>query len=336
MSTIRILIVDDDSSARQTTRAHLTRPGFEICEVSSGEAALEQLTHAAFDVILLDAMMPELDGFETCRRIKANPDWEGIPVVMVTALDSQQDRNDGLRAGADDFLTKPINGTELRLRIVAHSKVKAYHSLLDNVLPRSIARRLRTEPGFMADRADNATILFADIVGFVPFAAARSAQEVVSILDQIFSAFDQRSLEGGLEKIKTIGDAYMLAAGLGADEDPADAASRVVAAGIDFFRLISEINTQNGLSLRLRIGVNSGPVIAGVVGQSRLSYDLWGNTVNLASRMESQGLPNHLQISETTHALIGDSFALKPRGPQAIKGGGTVETWLIQAPSAED
>jgi len=330
VNNIRILVVDDDASARQTTRAHLARPGFQITEVASGEQALEILCDQEFDVILLDAMMPGLDGFETCQRIKANPRWDGVPIVMVTALDSQQDRNDGLRAGADDFLTKPINGTELRLRLIAHSKVKAYHALLANVLPPSIARRLRDEPGFMADRIENATILFADIVGFVPFSRERSAQEVVTLLDAIFSAFDQRCTEGEVEKIKTIGDAYMLAAGLSDHEDPGEAAVRVVSAGLDFFRVINEINAEHDVSLRLRIGVNSGPVIAGVVGQSRLSYDLWGNTVNLASRMESHGLPGHLQLSAATRALIGEGFELQARGPQEIKGGGQIETWLIQ------
>ena len=328
MSSIRVLVVDDDPSARQTARAHLDRPGFEISTVASGLEALKLLAEKEIDVILLDAMMPGIDGFETCRRIKANPNWEGISIIMATALDSQQDRNEGLRAGADDFLTKPINGTELRLRLTAHSKVKAYHDLLGNVLPPSIARRLRDEPGFVADRIENATILFSDLVGFVPFSRNRTASEVVGLLDQVFRAFDACCQTHSLEKIKTIGDAYMLAGGLHEDE-PDNAAVRVVSAGIDFFQLLDEVNQEHDLELQLRIGINSGPLIAGVIGQSRLSYDLWGDTVNLASRMESHGLPGHIQLSTSTRALIGGRFPLLPQGLREIKGRGELETWLI-------
>jgi class 3 adenylate cyclase len=207
--------------------------------------------------------------------------------------------------------------------------VKAYHDLLGNVLPPSISRRLRDEPGFVADRIKNATILFSDIVGFVPFARDRPANEVVGILDDIFRGFDQRCTQGCLEKIKTIGDAYMLAGGLYSVEDPADAAIRVVSAGMDFFGILEQVNEYHNLDLQLRIGVNSGSLIAGVIGESRLSYDLWGDTVNLASRMESHGRAGHIQLSANTRELIGDRFPLLPQGPREIKGRGEMETWLI-------
>lgn len=333
MNPIQVLVVDDTAAARDTIRAHLNRPGFTVVAVNGGLDAIRILEEREIDVILLDAMMPDMDGFETCHRIKSNPDWEGIPIVMVTALDSQEDRNDGLKAGADDFLTKPVNGTELRLRITAHSKVKAYHTLLGKVLPPSIARRLRDEPGFMADRIENATILFSDLVGFVPFSSTRPANEVVGVLDRIFRAFDQCCEHLCLEKIKTIGDAYMLAGGLHGEDDPAQAAKRVVTAGLDFFEILDQINAELDLSLNLRIGVHTGPLIAGVIGQNRLSYDLWGNTVNIASRMESQGLPGHIQISQTVRDLLDDQFELVPRGLQRIKGKGEMETWLIAAPN---
>jgi class 3 adenylate cyclase len=333
VSLIRVLVVDDDPSARQTAQAHLDRPGFQVVSVDSGLEALRVMAEEEIDVVLLDAMMPGIDGFETCRRIKANPDWEGTPIVMATALDTQQDRNAGLRAGADDFLTKPINGTELRLRLTAHSKVKAYHSLLANVLPPSIARRLRTEPGFVADRVDCGTILFSDLVGFVPFARSRPAAEVVGVLDHIFRAFDRCCESHCLEKIKTIGDAYMLAGGLHKDDAPEDAAIRVVSAGLEFFQLLEQVNTDHGLSLQLRMGVHSGPLIAGVIGQSRLSYDLWGDTVNLASRMESHGVPGRLQLSDSTRELIGDRFPLEDMGIRDIKGRGVMQTWMVRESS---
>jgi class 3 adenylate cyclase len=329
VNKINVLIVDDEPTARQTLLAHLNRPGFQALTACNATEAFEALAEHDVDVILLDVMMPDMDGFELCRRIKANPDWDAIPVLMATALDSQQDRNDGLAAGADDFLTKPVNPTELRLRLTAHSKARAYHRLLENVLPTNVARRLRDQPGFVADHVENATILFSDLVGFVPFTMSRSPSEIVGLLNEIFSLFDARCAERQLEKIKTIGDAYMLAGGLLVDEDPADAAIRVVEAGLDFFNVVAEMNKKHDLQLQLRVGVNTGPTIAGVIGKTRLAYDLWGNAVNLASRMESQGLPGHIQLSPSTRAMVGDRFALEARGAQEIKGRGLIETWLL-------
>jgi adenylate cyclase len=152
---------------------------------------------------------------------------------------------------------------------------------------------------------------------------------VVGILDEIFTAFDERAISVDLEKIKTIGDAYMMAGGLHQEEDPADAARRVVAAGVDFFGLVEQVNRAHGISLGLRVGVHSGPIIAGVIGRRRLSYDLWGDTVNLASRMESHGVVGHLQLSGATLALVGESPQMQARGSIEVKGHGPMETWLI-------
>ena len=156
----------------------------------------------------------------------------------------------------------------------------------------------------------------------------------MGVLDRIFRAFDQCCERLCLEKIKTIGDAYMLAGGLHGEDDAANAANRVVSAGMEFFEILNQINAELGLSLNLRIGVHNGPLIAGVIGQSRLSYDLWGNTVNIASRMESQGLPNHIQISQPVRDLLDDQFHAVPRGIQNIKGKGEMDTWLISSPTA--
>jgi len=327
---IKVLVVDDTASARRTIRAHLDRPNFEVHEASSGLEALGLLATLEPDVILLDVMMPDLDGFQTCARIKADPRLEPIPVVMCTALDSQSDRNDGLRAGADEFLTKPVNGTELRLRLKALSKVKAYHDLLANVLPPAIARRLREQPGVLADEVPDATILFSDIKGFVTFAKGRSAGEVVAFLNAIFTAFDERTAARGLQKIKTIGDAYMVAGGLTPGEDPVHAAKQIVALGIDLFALLDEVTEAHGITLDLRVGIHCGPLIGGVIGTSRLAYDVWGDTVNIASRMESHGVVGHVQLSEAAYQRAGDAWPFVARGPVDVKGHGPMETWLLE------
>ena len=329
LGLIHVLVVDDEPIARQTVRAQLNRPGFTLTEANSGEQALKMLPSTKPDVILLDVMMPGLDGYETCKRIKSDPQWETTPVVLCTALETQEERNEGLRAGADEFLTKPVNSTELRLRLRNLAQVKAYHDLLAYFLLPSIAKRLRDEPGFTADQVESATVLFTDLKGFVTFANNRSANEVVMVLNELFTGFDEVGQVLGLEKIKTIGDAYMLAGCLSNDQDSAAMAQKVIWAGVQFFEVLAEVNRRHGLDLALRVGAHTGPVIAGVIGQSRLAYDLWGDTVNLASRLESHGVPGQIQISAQTHALLDGRFESVPRGEIEIKGRGPLETWLI-------
>ena len=328
---IKVLVVDDTPSARRALRAHLSRPGYEVFEVASGSEALEFLETQIPDVILLDVMMPEMDGFETCTKIKADPRFEPVPVVMCTALNSQSDRNEGLAAGADEFLTKPVNGTELRLRVRALAKVKAYHDLLANVLPHAIARRLREEAGTVADHVSNATILFSDIRGFVTFSQGREASEVVRILNAIFTGFDERTKRLGLEKIKTIGDAYMVAGGLGGDEDKGDAVRRMVTLALELFEVIDEVCDTYGVTLGLRVGIHSGDLISGVIGTTRLAFDVWGDTVNVASRMESHGLEGHIQLSKSAYARVEGLFPFEARGEVAIKGRGNMETFILKA-----
>ena len=319
---IKVMVVDDTPSARRALRAHLSRPGYHVFEAESGPAALALLEQSEPDVILLDVMMPGMDGFETCRQIKADERFESIPVVMCTALDSQSDRNEGLSAGADEFLTKPVNGTELRLRVKALSKVKAYHDLLSNVLPAPIARRLREEPGVVADEVADGTILFSDIKGFVGFSKGRSAAEVVKVLNAVFTAFDARTEELGLQKIKTIGDAYMVAGGLGADEDSVAATAKVVELAVDLFGLVESVGAAHGVSLGLRVGVHCGPLIGGVIGTSRLAYDVWGDTVNVASRMETHGVVGGVQLSDVAYRRVADSYTFEHRPGLEIKGEG--------------
>jgi DNA-binding response OmpR family regulator len=327
---ITVLVVDDTASARRTLRAHLSHPGYEVVEATTGREALELLESVKPDVILLDVMMPEMDGFETCSHIKADPRFEPIPVVMCTALNSQEDRNAGLRVGADEFLTKPVNGTELRLRVKALAKVKAYHDLLANVLPTTIARRLREERGVVADEVQGATILFSDIKGFVSFAKGRSAAEVVRILNEIFTAFDRRTKELGLEKIKTIGDAYMVAGGLDSGADTVEATVQMVTLALELFELLDGVCADQGVDLSLRVGVHCGPLIGGVIGTSRLAYDVWGDTVNIASRMESHGLVGHIQLSEAAHARIVGRWPFERRDAVAVKGQGEMTTWIMK------
>jgi class 3 adenylate cyclase len=199
--------------------------------------------------------------------------------------------------------------------------------LLVNILPAPIAERLKRSDAAIADAFGEVTILFSDIVDFTKLSARISPAELVAFLNQIFSRLDELAERHGIEKIKTIGDAYMAAAGLPTPRsDHADAAAEMA---LDMRDSFAQLKGPDGSPVKLRIGMNSGPVVAGVIGRRKFSYDLWGDAVNLASRMESHGVAGEIQVSEETHRLLRDRYLFESRGTLQIKGKGELRTWLL-------
>jgi guanylate cyclase len=200
--------------------------------------------------------------------------------------------------------------------------------LLLNVLPPSIAERLKQHEGVIADRFDAVSVLFADIVGFTPLSAGMSADELVAILDGLFARLDEMTQRRGLEKIRTIGDAYMVAAGVPTPR--VDHAPVLVDLGLDMLRAAH--NGSGGQPLQLRVGISSGPAVAGVIGRTKFQYDIWGDTVNTASRMESHGVPGRIHVSESTRLLIEGAYICEARGLIDVKGKGPMPTYLVVGP----
>jgi class 3 adenylate cyclase len=211
------------------------------------------------------------------------------------------------------------------LRRIEAEKRRA-DSLLRAILPGQIVSRLQKGEQIIADRFEDVTILFADIVGFSPIAARLPASDLVKRLGAMFSLFDELAEAHAVEKIKTIGDAYMAACGI--PEPAQDHADRIVALGQAMLAALKE-QPSSPDSFRLRIGVHTGPVIAGLIGRSRFVYDVWGETVNVASRLESQGVADRVQISEATRRVLRSSRALEPRSVN-LKGVGPVEAYLVR------
>jgi len=206
--------------------------------------------------------------------------------------------------------------------------------LLLNILPRSIAERLKESTATIADQFDAATILFADVVDFTRLSERLAPGEVVGILDHLFTHFDVLADAYGLEKIKTIGDCYMVAAGV---PTPRPDHARVMALmALDMRDAMRSSDEVGHLGLELRIGINSGPVVAGVIGRKRFLYDLWGDAVNTASRMESQGAPGQIQVTRATYELLTDDFAFEHHGTVDVKGKGELETWYLLGPISHD
>ncbi|WP_442921577.1 adenylate/guanylate cyclase domain-containing protein [Microcoleus sp. S36a_D3] len=204
---------------------------------------------------------------------------------------------------------------------------KKTEDLLLNILPEPIADRLKYKPGVIADKFEKATILFADLVNFTQISTTMPATQLVYLLNEIFSIFDQLSEKHGLEKIKTIGDAYMIAGGIPIERP--DHAEAIAEMALDMLVAIQELNVKLEANFEIRIGINSGPVVAGVIGTKKFIYDLWGNAVNTASRMESHGIPGRIQVSHYTYNLLHDKYEFEDRGEIEIKGKGRMQTYFL-------
>lgn len=207
-------------------------------------------------------------------------------------------------------------------------------SLLLNILPAAIAERLKEGSEIIADAHGEVTILFADIVEFTKLAAQRGPEELVVLLNTVFSAFDHLTDTYGLEKIKTVGDAYMVAAGL---PDPrADHAEATANLALAMQAEVARIAGEFGVPLRLRIGINTGKVVAGVIGERKFTYDLWGDAVNIASRMESHGVENRIQVSQSTYEHLKSAFVCEERGIIPVKGKGDMQTYFLLGRRTQD
>ena len=341
----RILVVDDNASNRDVLERRLMRDGHQVVSTANGASALELVAGQEFDLILLDLIMPEMSGFEVLRRLKAAEHTSHIPVIVISALDEIDSVVRCIEAGAEDYLAKPFNPVLLRARIGASLEKKwlrdrekkfiadleqekrRSESLLLNILPQSIINRMRSGELVIADRIVDATILFCDLVGFTALSQELPADRTIDFLSKTFSAFDRLVAEQGVEKIKTIGDAYMVAAGI--PEVQLDHAERIATLAPRMLEAVAVIAQKTDLKLQARIGIHTGPIVAGVIGTHKFVYDVWGDTVNTASRMESHSLPGRIQISAATRQALGDRFNFEPRGTITVKGKGTMETYFL-------
>jgi adenylate cyclase len=480
-----ILVVDDHPDNLELLYFCLSDSDYIVEFANDGKSAIQKVEELQPDLILLDVMMPGIDGFETCRRLKANESSKDIPVIFMTALSQTVDKVTGFNAGAVDYITKPIQAEDLKARVKTHLTIRnlnrslveqnqrlqeeirerqqkeaelllanqaiaassngiviadarkpdmpityvnpaferltgysaeevigrncrflqgnetdqagvkalrealrrgkgcevilsnyrkdgtqfwneltispiydanghlthfvgiqtditdrkqaqeALHyqqeqteNLLLNILPKPIAERLKQEPSTIADSFEQVSVLFADLVGFTEFSTRRSAKQLVEFLNLIFSEFDQLAEKHGLEKIKTVGDAYMVVAGLPMSRN--DHAEAIAEMALDMQQVLANVNVKTGEAFSMRIGINSGSVVAGVIGLKKFSYDLWGDTVNTASRMESLGLPGAIQVTAETYEQLRDRYLFEERGIISVKGKGEMTTYLLK------
>ena len=340
-----ILVVDDNEMNRDMLGRRLERQGHTVLEAENGRKALEILESVKVDLVLLDILMPELDGMQTLEMLKAHKTNRYTPVVMLSALDELDKVVRCIEIGAEDFLPKPFNSVLLNARIGAclekkrlRDQEQAYleqlriereksERLLLNVLPKSIADRLKQGETSIADSFPDVTVLFADLGDFTRLATELPAPELVHLLDEIFSKFDWLAELHLLEKIKTIGDAYMAVGGLPMPRP--DHVEAVAEMALDMQKVVPKLNAGDGKSFELRIGISTGPVVAGIIGSKKFIYDLWGDTVNIASRMESLGQLGAIQVSESTYERLKDKYTFERRGKIEVKGKGKMTTYFL-------
>ncbi len=340
-----ILVVDDIEANRDLLSRRLTRDGHRVATAAGGQLALDALAGAEFDLVLLDLMMPDISGLDVLVRMRSDDRLRDVPVIMITALTETDSAIRCIEAGAVDYLPKPFDPVLLRARIGACLERKRWHDreqdyirrledetakferLLLSILPKQVIARLNDGETIIADRFGEASVLFADLVGFTRYSARTPPASLVEYLNRLYSEFDALARELGVEKIKTIGDAYMAAAGV--PEPRADHGGAIARMALGMIDRLHRVNSDLGCPLQIRIGIHSGPVIAGIIGTHRFIYDLWGDTVNVASRLEAYSLPNRIHVSEETARILAGAFVLEPRGSVDMQGRGRLETYFL-------
>jgi adenylate cyclase len=348
-----ILVVDDQEANVLLLERMLKGAGYtSIASTVHPQQVCELHRQNHYALILLDLQMPGMDGFQVMEGLKAIETDGYLPVLVVTAQPDHKLR--ALRAGAKDFVSKPFDLAEVLMRVHNMLEVRLLHleskklydrvaaeqkvseRLLRNVLPQAIVARLKERPdttadGFpeiIADAFPEATILFAGLHDFSRLTERMKAAEVVTLLNKIYSGFDVLAQNLGLEKIKIAGESYMLAAGVPVPRR--DHAEAIAEAALALQQEIVRHDAPNEETFSLRIGINTGPVVAGVIGQTRFSYDVWGETVNTAWHMETYGAPGHIQVNETTYARLCDTYLFEERGEFFVKDKGELKTYFLK------
>jgi len=352
-ASFSILVVDDSRTLRRILIRELNSLGFQnVLEASDGREALETVRSKQVDLMLLDMEMPELDGLGVLTELKSDDIYKSLPIIVISGGEQFEKTIKCIEIGAEDYLPKPFDPILLKARIFSSLEKKRLRDLdqknlellnqekelleveqlkteklMLNILPRPIADRLKRGEKNISGSYPDVTILFSDLVGFTKMSSQTSAADLVKLLNDLFTRFDRRADALGVEKIKTIGDAYMAVAGLPIPRP--DHAQLCADLALGMFDDVRAFNKENGKELDMRIGLNSGPVVAGVIGFTKFSYDLWGNTVNTASRMESTSKPGRVQVSPATYEAIKDHYLTEDGGSVECKGLGEISTRLL-------
>lgn len=333
-----ILAVDDDPLILKSLKRWLLKRGYTVHLADGGSSALEVLhEHPEIQLVISDNDMPGMSGMDLLEEVRRRH-----PKVYRIMLTGTGDLRLVMRAINENeiyrFVEKPWDDEVLSSAVHLAFEALLLQAELDrerarseqlllNVLPKPIGERLKRNEAPIADTFPEVTILFSDLVGFTEMSARFVAADLVEMLNEIFSEFDALAQVHGVEKIKTIGDAYLAVAGIPVPRD--DHAEAMAEMALDMLHVQQRFAERRRLPLEMRIGMNSGPVVAGVIGKHKFTYDLWGDAVNVASRMESHGVAGRIQVSEATCRKLADRYVTEARGVVDLKGKGPTKTWWL-------
>jgi adenylate cyclase len=347
----KLLVVDDQPANVLLLQRMLGEAGYRSIMSTLDPRTVRELHETnRYDLILLDLQMPGMDGFQVMEELKAIETAGYLPVLVITAQPDHKLR--ALRAGAKDFISKPFDVAEVLMRVHNMLEVRLLHveihrknaelkTLFDQVVaerklserlalhvsPDSIAAPLQARPDVTADSFADVTVVIADIVGLAELTPTASPEQLAVFVDEIFAHFDGLVQARGLKKIKTLGNSYMAAAGV--PVPASDHATRAAHLSLDMVDTLDRFNERSGHALQVRVGIATGAVVAGVIGKRKYLYDVWGDAVTIASRMESHGVAGRVQVSDSTRQLLGMPFLLEERGALAVEGKGEMTTWFV-------
>lgn len=340
-----ILIVDDNTNNIQVLGNILRENEYEIAIALSGQEALEWVDSEDFDLVLLDIMMPEMDGYEVCQRIKKIDKHKDIPIIFLTAKTDTDSIVNGLEYGAVDYITKPFNSSELLARVKTHLDLKNARDslafansqlekekeksdkLLTNILNERIVKELKETGKTQPKSYDNVTLFFSDLVNFTPISETLEPTTLINELNDMFSEFDKIFRKHHCERMETIGDAYIAACGI--PEANPKHAENIAHAAIEILDYMQSRSNSININWAIRIGIHSGTVAEGIVGTRRFAYNIFGDTVNTASRMETNSDPMKINVSEVSYRLIHDKFNFIERKPIEVKGKGEIKMYFL-------
>jgi CheY-like chemotaxis protein/class 3 adenylate cyclase len=333
----RLLVVDDNDVNRDMLCRRLQREGYAAEAAEDGLQALQLLKEESFDLVLLDIMMPVLNGYQVLERLKADPNLRHIPVIMISALDEIDSVVRCIEIGAEDYLPKPFDPIILKARLGAclekkrlrdrevmylrqiEEEKKKSDELLHVILPHEIVEELKSTNAVRPRRHDEVAVLFCDIVGFTPFCATREPDEIVKYLQDLIVAYEEVALRHQVLKIKTIGDSFMGACGL--ITSVANPSLNAVRCGLEMLETVHRMPA----GWDVRVGIHVGPVTAGVVGHRTYLFDLWGDTVNTAARVESHGKNGSVNVSAEVWDKVKGQCRGESMGVIKVKGKGEME-----------
>ncbi len=346
---LAILVVDDNEDNRYTLTRRLKRQGYdEVATAEDGRKALELLDARSFDLVLLDIMMPEMDGYEVLEAVKANPKLRDIPVIMISALDEIDSIVRCIELGAEDYLPKPFNPTLLRARVEAclekkrlrdretaylkrpESEKESSGGLLRAILPAGAVQEFEETGAVKPRRFEDVAVLCCDVAGFAGYCDRHPPEAAVGELQGQFERLETIALEHGLEKARTVGSVFLATAGL--PHPVADPLLQAARCGL----AMAAGTAETAPHLQARIGIHSGPVVAGVMGGLRFPYDLWGETVECAARIAEYADPGRVVMTAAVWMQIEDRCRGRACGPVALKGKGEVDlVECLEAPRSD-